>query len=422
MYTLNNKLKLVAIICMVVGAIGVAYSFFSAPSSVEEVKAIASLHTEVSGAEHHSDAHYEHLFHQLQNKPWAAFYVAGLFFFLISLATLAFYAINRAAQAGWSPVLFRVMEGVTSYILPGGVIFFLLLVCSGLHFNHLFIWMDSEVVAHDKLLQGKQGYLNVPFFLIRAAIYIAGWIGYRYISRKLSLQEDNAMDNKPFVKNFKWAAGFLVFFLVTESMMSWDWIMSVDPHWFSTLFAWYVFMSALASAVATLILVTLYLKKLGHLEFVNSSHLHDLAKFLFGFSIFWTYLWFSQFLLIWYSNIPEETTYYITRIQDYNILFFGMVVLNFLLPLLILVDSDMKRKSKVIGFVAVIVLIGHYFDFYNMIMPATVGDAWSFGVAEISSILFFFGLFIFVVFTAISKAPLLAKNNPFIEESKHFHY
>lgn len=434
MYTFTGKIKLVAIVCMIVGILGVGYSFLSTPKTIEQVKTIValqeasnhsdanhSLMTTTTEHTHHSEAHYEHVLHQLQNKPWAAFYVAALFFLLISVGTLAFYAINRASQAGWSPVLFRVMEGITGYLLPGAIIFFILLVLSGMHLNHLFVWMDSQVVATDKLLQGKQGYLNIPFFLIRAAIYLLGWIAYRYISRRLSIAQDTALDNRPFVKNFKWAAAFLVFFLVSESMMSWDWIMSVDPHWFSTLFGWYVFASMVTSAVAVIIMVTLYLKSKGLLEYVNSSHLHDLAKYMFGFSIFWTYLWFSQFLLIWYSHIPEEITYYVTRIQDYKLPFFGMVVLNFLFPLLVLVDSDMKRKTFVVSLVGIIVLIGHYLDFYNMIMPATVGDQWSIGVGEIASVLFFLGLFIYVVFASLAKAPLLAKRNPFIEESKHHH-
>lgn len=429
MYSFSGKIKLVAIILMIVGILGVAYGFLSVPKTVQDVQHAHHLEQTTShqhgvSAEQSADhqAHYEHILHQLQNKPWAAFYVAALFFLLISLGVLAFYAINRAAQAGWSPVLFRVMEGITGYLPVGALIFFVLLLLSSFHLNHLFIWMDKDVVAHDPLLQGKQGFLNVPFFLIRAAVYLLGWVGYRYISRRLSIAQDAASDNRPFVKNFKWAAGFLVFFLVSESMMSWDWIMSFDPHWFSTLFGWYVFSSFITSAVAVIILVTVYLKRKGLLEYVNSSHLHDLTKFLFGFSIFWTYLWFSQFLLIWYSNIPEEITYYITRIEKYNILFFGMLALNFLLPLLLLIDSDVKRKPLVISTAAVLILVGHYVDFYIMIMPATVGESWSISIPEISSLLFFLGLFIFVVFSSLSKAPLLAKRNPFMEESKHFHY
>ncbi|ATA91574.1 quinol:cytochrome C oxidoreductase [Capnocytophaga canimorsus] len=425
MYTFSNKLKLTAIVLIIVGILGVAYGFFTAPKTVEDVKTmlVDAHHADHHAVDvHHDDAHYEHVLHQLQNKPWAALYVAALFFLFISLGVLAFYAINRASQAGWSPVLFRVMEAITAYLLPGAVVVFVILVLSGLHFNHLFIWMDETVVAHDALLQGKQGYLNVPFFLIRAAIYILGWVAYRHFSRKFSIAQDTASDNRNFVKNFKISAAFLVFFLVSESMMSWDWIMSVDPHWFSTLFGWYVFASMFVSGITVIALITIYLKSRGYLQFVNSSHMHDLAKFMFGISIFWTYLWFSQFLLIWYSNIPEEVTYYVTRINDYKLVFFGMAAMNFIFPLLVLMNADFKRINWLVVMVGIVILIGHYFDFYVMIMPATVGDQWSVGVSEIFSLLLFLGLFIFVAFTALSKAPLLAKRNPFIEESKHHHY
>jgi hypothetical protein len=213
-----------------------------------------------------------------------------------------------------------------------------------------------------------------------------------------------------------------VFFIVTESIMSWDWIMSVDPHWFSTLFGWYVFASFFVSAITVICMVTLYLKSRGFLEYVNTSHIHDLGKYMFGFSIFWTYLWFAQFMLIWYANIPEEVTYFVTRINDYGLMFWGALVMNFVFPILILVNTDFKRVTWIMVGAGTIILLGHYMDFFNMIMPATVGDRWFIGAAEIGSVLFFLGLFILVVFTALTKAPLLPKRNPYIEESKHFHY
>ncbi len=371
-------------------------------------------------AEH--EAHLEHVLHQLQNKPWSALYVACIFFMLISLGVLAFYAIQQVAQAGWSPVLFRVMQGITAYLPVGSVIFFILLLLCGMHFNHIFIWMDADIVAHDKLIQNKSGYLNFPFWIIRAAIFLTGWNLYRYFSRKNCLAQDESNDNSFYKKNFNISAMFLVFFIVTESIMSWDLIMSVDPHWFSTLFGWYVFASFFVSGITTICMVTLYLKSKGYLENVNTSHIHDLAKFMFGISVFWTYLWFSQFMLIWYANIPEEVTYFVTRIELYNLPFFGAVVMNFIFPILILINTDFKRITWVLVMAGTVILLGHYVDFFNMIMPATVGDQWFIGVSEISSLLFFLGLFIFVIFTAMTKVPLLPKRNPFIEESKHFHY
>jgi hypothetical protein len=430
---------------MAIGLLGIGYGFLSAPKNIQDVEAIlakdshGSLHNqtashtvadETHGASinhkmnvdaEHKD-HLEHVLHQLQNKPWAALYVACIFFMLVSLGVLVFYAIQQVAQAGWSPVLFRVMQGITAYLPVGSLIFFVILILCGLHFNHIFVWLDPEVVAHDKLIAAKSGYLNFPFWIIRAAIFLIGWNLYRYYSRKNCLAQDEAKDDSFYKKNFKISAGFLVFFIVTESIMSWDWIMSVDPHWFSTLFGWYVFASFLVSGVTTICFVTIYLKSKGYLEHVNTSHIHDLAKFMFGFSVFWTYLWFSQFMLIWYADIPEEVTYFVTRINDYNLPFFGAVAMNFLFPVLILINTDFKRISWILVMAGIVILLGHYVDFFNMIMPGTVGDQWFIGVSEIASVLFFFGLFIYVVFSALTKAPMLPKRNPFIEESKHFHY
>lgn len=453
MYTFPNRLKVLFLVFMVLGATGLIVGFLSAPHTVAEAQAMVSdaHHGSDHGADHatatthandhgdktahnaaqhdsdhasadHEDTHGEHLLHQLQNKPWAALYVAAFFFMMIALGTLAFYAIQRAAQAGWSILLFRVMEGITAYLLPGTLIVFVLLILSGMHLNHLFIWMDPEVVAHDKIIQGKVAYLNVPFFLARAAFYILGWNLYRYISRKFSLAQDEANDISNYKKNFRWSAGFLVFFIVTESMMSWDWIMSVDPHWFSTLFGWYVFASMFVSGITAIAMITIYLKSKGYLPEVNDSHIHDLGKFMFGVSVFWTYLWFSQFMLIWYSNIPEEVTYFLTRIEDYNLPFFGMLVMNFIFPLLVLMNSDYKRNNYIIIGVGIVVILGHYMDVFNMIMPSAVGDQWFIGLPEIGGFLFFLGLFLWVVFNALTKAPLVAKGDPYMGESERFHY
>ena len=444
MYTISNRLRIGAIVLMVVGALAMTYSFVTMPETVEEAKEMVASHddghgdahgaeaSEVGGEDHgaavddhgegHDASHDEHLLQQLRNRPWAALYVAAFFFMMIALGVLAFYAIQRAAQAGWSPLLFRVMEGITAYLVPGGIIVFVILVLSVLHMNHLFIWMDPDIVANDHILQGKSGYLNPTFFLIRAVIFLGGWILYREYSRKLSLQQDESDDNSNFKLNFRISAAFLVFYLISESIMSWDWLMSVEPHWFSTLFGWYTFAGMIVSGITVIAMVTIYLKSKGELPDVNDSHIHDLAKFMFGFCIFWTYLWFSQFMLIWYSNIPEEVTYFVQRIEDYKLPFFGMVAMNFVLPFLLLMNSDYKRINWFVIMAGIIILIGHYIDIFTMIMPSTVGDQWYIGIPELGAVMFFAGFFIFWVFRALSSAPLQPKRNPFIEESRHFHY
>ena len=443
MYTISNRLKIFSISLIILGALGWSYSYVNSHKSLEEVKEIlahesshgdshgdshevanhASESNEGSHSElsHHSneDTHAEHVMHQIHNRPYAALYVAAFFFMMIALGVLAFYAIQYASQAGWSPVLYRVMEAITYYLLPGALIVLLIAIIGD---KHIFIWMDPEVVAHDELIQGKSSWLNKPWFIIRALIFIGGWSLYRYFSRKFSLAQDNDTGNKYFKLNFRISAAFLVFFIYTESMMSWDWIMSVDPHWFSTLFGWYLLASMLVSGITVIALITIYLKSKGHLDEVNDSHLHDLAKFMFGFSVFWTYLWFSQFMLIWYANIPEEVTYYITRIEDYTIPFFGMIIMNFIFPFLVLINSDYKRIPWFIVMAGIVILVGHYVDVFNMIMPATVVDRWYFGLPEISALALFSGLFLLIVFYSLSKAPLIAKGNPYIKESENFHY
>ena len=440
MYKISNGIKIFSLTLILLGGIGWGYSYMDSHKTIEQVKemlmnesshgsshADQSEHMEKTNEDHHNDLnesshndeHAEHVMHQIHNRPYAALYVAAFFFMMISLGVLAFYAIQYASQSGWSPVLFRVMQAITYYLLPGALI---VLAIAFFADKHLFIWMDPDVVAHDKLIQGKAGWLNKSAFLIRGLIFIGGWSLYRYFSRKFSLAQDLANDNKNFKRNFQISAGFLVFYIYTESMMSWDWVMSVDPHWFSTLFGWYVFASMVVSGITTIALMTIYLKSKGYMKFVNDSHLHDLAKYMFGFSVFWAYLWFSQFMLIWYANIPEEVTYFVTRIEDYTIPFFTMFALNFIFPFLVLMNSDYKRIPWFIVMAGMIILVGHYMDVYNMIMPATVGDRWGFGLPEISALALFSGLFIILVFYSLSKAPLLEKGNPFIKESENFHY
>ena len=440
MYKISNGIKIFSLTLIVLGSIGWGYSYMDSHKTIDQVKEMlihesshgssyadqSEIMTQNNEAHHNDlhessnyDEHAEHVMHQIHNRPYAALYIAAFFFMMISLGVLAFYAIQYASQAGWSPVLFRVMQAITYYLLPGALI---VLAIAFFADKHLFIWMDPDVVAHDKLLQGKAGWLNKSAFLIRALIFIGGWSLYRYFSRKFSIAQDSSNNNKNFKRNFQISAGFLVFYIYTESMMSWDWIMSVDPHWFSTLFGWYLFASMIVSGITTIALMTIYLKAKGYMKFVNDSHIHDLAKYMFGFSVFWAYLWFSQFMLIWYANIPEEVTYFVTRIEDYTIPFFTMFVLNFIFPFLVLMNSDYKRIPWFVIMAGIIILVGHYMDVYNMIMPATVGDRWGFGLPEISALALFSGLFIILIFYSLSKAPLLAKGNPFIKESENFHY
>ncbi len=375
---------------------------------------------------HHDDHHAEHAFHQMQNKPWSAVYVSLIFFLGISLLVMAFYAAQRVAHAGWSIALFRVMEAITANLHYVSVIMLIFIIITAMHMNHLFPWMvegtfDPLSDNYDPIVDGKKWFMNLPGWVIRSIFYLLVWNGFRYFIRKKSIEQDNG-DLKLHKKIYNTSVVFILLFMITESMMSWDWIMGIDPHWFSTLFGWYVLATLLVSALTVICLVTLYLRAKGHLPFVNDSHIHDLAKFMFGFSVFWTYLWFAQFMLIWYADMPEETTYYALRFKEYVVPFIGMIALNFIFPILLLINSEFKTIPWILVIAGVFILVGHYVDLFVMIMPGTVGAHWGFGIGEISAFLFFLGLFIFATFNAFSKANPIAKGNPFLHESETHHY
>lgn len=392
---------------------------------VKEVKEVAHGATEAHG-EDHGDAHAEHVFHQMQNRPWSAFYVAMLFFLGVTLLVMAFYAAQRVAQSGWSVVLFRVMEAITNNLHFVSVFVLIFIVLTAMHYTHLFPWMadgvfDTTSPNYDPIVDAKKWWMNVPGWTIRGIVYLAIWNGLRFIIRKKSIQQDNG-DLKLHKNLYNLSVAFVVTFMVTESMMSWDWIMGIDPHWFSTLFGWYVLATFLVSALTVIAIVTIYLRSKGALPLVNDSHIHDLAKFMFGFSVFWTYLWFAQFMLIWYADMPEETTYFVQRFNEYKVPFLGMVVMNFAFPVLLLINSDFKSIPWFVILGGIVILVGHYIDLFVMIMPGTVGGQWGFGIGEISGILFFMGLFIYATFSAFAKVDPVAKGNPFLHESETFHY
>ncbi len=396
-------------------------------------------HGEAASTDHHGDEHgdghgmseEEHLEHELtfaKNRPWTAIYVAMLFFLLVSVCAFVYYCIQRAATAGWSPVLFRVMEGVSAYIVPGSLIVLIFLIWSSVgHGNHMFAWMytsiDPTAENYDYAMEVKDWWLNIPGWLIRSFIYVLIWIGFRHFIIKNSRAQDEATDLKPYKRNFTLSVVFLVVFLTTELFMAFDWLMSIDHHWFSQLYPFYVFASMFVSAITVITFVTIYLRHKGFLPQVNDSHIHDLAKYMFAFSIFWTYLFFAQFMLQWYANIPEETTYFYPRlVGSYQPLFIGMLIMNFAFPILVLMNSDYKRIPWFVVLAGLVILTGHYLDLFVMVAPGTVGSNWHFGIPEFGALFFFLGLFIFVVFNALTKAPLHAKGNPLMKESEIFHY
>ncbi len=397
---------------------------------------------EGEGASHHPTGHHEsgadHLTEIINSgdvaffdtgirRFWSNLLVNGFFFFGIALGALFYLALQYATESGWGVVLLRIYEGIMSAMPIGMSVLLVVFIVGSFEGHHIYPWMDSDIVnpdsdAFDPIIYGKTAYLNKPFFWIRVIAYFVTFFLFFKWFKKKSKQEDLEGGTKTHFKMYRRAALFLVFFAVFSSTMSWDFIMSIDTHWYSTLFGWYVFSGIWLSAMVMVMMITLYLRSQGHLPLVKESHIHDVGKWMFALSFLWSYLWFSQFMLIWYANIPEEVVYFIDRIEDYKILFWGTFVINFVFPMVFLMSADTKRSAGYLIVIGLIIFIGHWFDVFNMIMPGTLFDQWEFGLLEIGMFMFFLGVFVYTVLRAISKEPLVQKNHPYLEESKHHEF
>lgn len=344
----------------------------------------------------------------------------GFFFFALGLGALFFLALSYATESGWYVYIKRMLEAQAGYIPIGSAILFVIfLVFAFTNGAHVYLWMDPEVVADDPIISNKSAYLNKPFFLIRAAIYLGVFILFYMGFRKRSLLEDAQGGTAIHFTNFKKAATFLVFFAVFSSTFSWDWLMSIDVHWFSTLFGWYVFAGVWCSSMVVLMMLLLYLRGKGLVPKLNDSHIHDVGKWIFATSFLWSYLFFSQFMLYWYANIPEEVIYYYDRINDYKFLYFGMFIINFALPMVLLMSREAKRHAGILTFVGGIILVGHWIDVFVMIAPAGIGAHASITALEVGLFLLFGAMFVFVVLNSLSKAPLIPQKHPMLDESIH---
>ena len=346
--------------------------------------------------------------------------INSFFFFSIGLGALFYLALAYATESGWYALIKRVIEGIAGFI-PYGIGFmvltlFIITINDG---SHLYTWMDPEVVAHDEIIKGKSFYLNKLFFWIRTIAYLGVYYIFWRGFRKRSLEEDIKGGTEIHFKNYKKGALFLVFFAVFSSTSSWDWLMSIDVHWFSTLFGWYTFAGIWCSSMVVLVLLTLYLKKQGYLLKVNESHIHDIGKWIFATSFLWSYLWFSQYMLIWYSNIGEEVAYYMMRIENYKVMYFGMFVVNFIFPMLLFMSREAKRHSGILTIVGLIILVFHWVDVYIMVCAGSMGATAKIGFLEIGMVVLMTGIFIRVVLNNLTKAPVSPVNHPFLDESVH---
>ena len=423
---------------------------------------------------------------ELHTRFWSNFLHNAVFFTGIALMAGFFMTASITAWAGWYVNFKRVWESFSLFLIVGLGLMGIIALGVFFDLHHLYHWMDTSLIDptnehFDEILAGKAGFLNKYWYLGGTVILIGIWYFIVRKIRTISLAEDK-MGSDGFKKHYSirlWAAMFLPLAGFGSAAMVWQWVMSVDAHWYSTLFAWYSGASWFVSMICLTILVLLYLKSKGYYQNVTIEHFHDLGKFLFAFSIFWTYLWFSQYMLIWYGNVGEETIYFRERVDNYPALFYLNLIINFVAPFFILMRNDTKRKIGSLAFTAGLVLFGHWMDFFLMLKPgilhtahATLGHGDGHGgadhhateaaghgaeaahgtamegahdlaeaaahhgtehlstfemgfsmpgILEVGTFIGFLCLFLFFVFNTLTKAPLVPENDPYLDESNHHH-
>ena len=384
-------------------------------------------HADEAHAEEHAEAGHEaagghHGPKSWTARVWANLLMNGWYFSLFAVGALFFLAVNYVANAGWATIIKRIPEAMSAFIIFG-----LVLIMAAIYFSKAEIYHWVEYFSHgfkegdagfDGILESKAWLLNNNFLYIVVPVVIAVWYLFRYVLRSNSLKEDVNNGMQYFRSSTRYSAAFIFIFAFTFSLLSWVVIMSIDAHWYSTMFSVYNFAVSFVTGLTVMMMILLYLKSKGYMEIVSDEVVHDLGKFMFAFSIFWGYIFLGQWLLIWYANIPEEVVYFNARLTDtYGAMFYINIIMCFLLPFLILMMRNAKRNPLVLTIAGAIILVGHWIDVFLMVMPGTVAEHGGIGMLEIGTTMAFAGLFIFVVLYSLSKANLYPKNHPYLLES-----
>ncbi|MBE9492521.1 MAG: hypothetical protein IMY70_06525 [Bacteroidetes bacterium] len=354
------------------------------------------------------------------DRIWANLLLNNFFFLSLAIGASFFLALQYITQSGWSAAFKRIPESMSAFIPYSGVIM-LVIILFGM--NSLYSWINPEEAGFDAhelhIIHNKTAYLNVPFFIIRLVIYFAVWIFMTKMLRKFSLKEDLEGGLEYFKKSELYSKVYIFTLALTFSLASFDWIMTIDPTWYSTIFSLKNFIAAFYHGSTVIVIIVLIMHHYGYFDFINEAHWADFSKYVFILSIVWAYFWFSQYLLIWFANIPEETTYYVKRLTgDWEINFYLNLTLNWLVPFLILLPNFFARKKSILLIVIILVSFGQYTDLFEQIMPGTVGDL-HIGFVEIGTWLGFAGLFFYIVFRTLSSKDLIPKNHPLLNESIH---
>lgn len=350
-------------------------------------------------------------------RAWSNILLNNMYFISISMGGLLFYSLQFITGSSWSAMFQRIPLALGSFLPVAGVL--MLLLYFGL--PDIYKWAQPGITETDKLIAHKQAFLNTPFYMIRIILYFAMWVILFLLLRRHAQNEDKVSGTANYLKSKKYARVFIFVAVIFFSLAAKDWVMTIDAHWYSTLFGFRAMITSIYYAVAVIILILFFLKKQGHFASMGEAHRHDFARYLFRFSIVWGYLWFMQFLIIWYANIPELTAYYYPRfIGEWKHLFYLEMAMNFVIPFLVMMADDLGKKVAVMLAVSILLVAGLWVNLYLQIMPGSYGVI-RFGFIEAGMWAGYAGLFLLLVMMSLSKMSLIPQNHPQLEESKQHH-
>ncbi len=356
----------------------------------------------------------------LFNNPermWTAYLVAFFYFASMGLGGLFFLSFSNASKAGWHSSIKRLAESFTQF-LPYMVVTSIVMI---LGYKYLYSWADPTQIH--RMTGGKEIYLNFWFVVARVIIFGLGCLAFKHMIVGNSIKQDQNGDVKYTEKNVGNSIGFIAFFALFFTMFSIDLLMSLLPSWYSTIYGIYMFAGMLQSTFAMLALVVIFFKNSKFVSgYITVEHQHDVAKFLKGFTVFWAYIAFSQFMLIWYANIPEETEFYLMRSHSgWIVVSIGLLIFRFIVPFLALLPREAKRNDMNLAAVAILVLVMQYIDIYWQVYPNFNDGVPVFGFYEIALFLGFFGLFAVAATQFLSKNNIVAIKDPRLHEAIKHH-
>jgi hypothetical protein len=349
-------------------------------------------------------------------RIWTNLLVDGFYVLSVALGGMLFIAVQHLSGAAWSAGMRRVAEALMCALPVAAVMMLALFFGRG----SLYAWAGAAPVQTFETL--ASAYFAVPFVFSRMAFFLMLWMVFARLMRRASSHQDTSADPIHHQRMVRYSAIFVVVFAFSFSLACVDWLLTLDPRWTSTMYAVYVFSGVLVEGVAAVTLVVVLLHEHGHLgDVVNTNHLHDLGKLLFAFTSFWAYIWLSQYLLIWYGNLPEEAGYYLVRTgTGWLPLFVINLVVNWLIPFCLLLPRASKRSPSTLKWVAVLVLIGRWLDIYLLVSPQTM-KAPALGLVELSLAAAYAGLAWHTVSGALERRPLVIEHDPHLFECLQHH-